>query len=58
MKRKPESIRAAALPALAQGSGHLFDFLFDLVDLIYDIIGIFNAIIEAWINFGDYLNGE
>lgn len=52
------TLRPESVPAKAAGINEMFYHLFNIVDLIYDFIGIFNAVLEALLNLGDYLNGQ
>jgi hypothetical protein len=53
MNAKLSGIPAEAIPSKAQGIETIFDFL----DVIFNLVDIFNAILEALRNFGNYLNG-
>ncbi len=47
------SIAGVRRPALASD----IDNIFDVLDVLFALIELFNAILEAIRNFGDFLNG-
>jgi len=34
------------------------DDIFDMFDVLFEIVNLFNALLDAILNFGDFLNGN